>query len=80
VLTLGLTRRSPGTNARPAAFYISPERLLPAGRHFQVSGGITVTKTTRTVESAGGTFHIWHVFPPIGGQRVLPDTAPRCLA
>ena len=40
------------------------------GRHFHVSG-ITVNKTTQTVESAaaGGAFHIEDVFPVIDGGR-----------
>ena len=44
--------------------------MLPrAGRHFHISGGITVNKTTQTVESAGGTFHIGDVYPLIDGGR-----------
>jgi starch synthase (maltosyl-transferring) len=44
--------------------------VLPrAGRHFHISGGITVNKTTQTVESAGGTFHIGDVYPLIDGGR-----------
>jgi starch synthase (maltosyl-transferring) len=39
------------------------------GRHFRVSGGITVTKTAQTVESAAGTFHIEDVYPLIDGGR-----------
>jgi hypothetical protein len=61
--------------------------FLQVGRHFHVSGSITVTKTTPTVESAGGTFRIRHVSPPFGGERVparkiglLPDAALRCVA
>jgi starch synthase (maltosyl-transferring) len=37
------------------------------GRHFHV--GITVNKTTQTVESAGGAFHIEDVYPLIDGGR-----------
>jgi len=46
-----------------------------AGVITHVIGGITVTKTTQTVESAGGTFPIKHVFPPGGGRRMLTETA-----
>src|SRR5260370_25532544 len=39
------------------------------GRHFHVNG-ITVNKTTQTVESAdGGAFHIEDVYPQIDGGR-----------
>ena len=40
------------------------------GRHFHVNG-ITVNKTTQTVESAaaGGAFHIEDVYPLIDGGR-----------
>src|ERR1700682_1821053 len=40
------------------------------GRHFHVNG-ITVNKTTQTVESAavGGAFHIEDIFPLIDGGR-----------
>jgi starch synthase (maltosyl-transferring) len=37
--------------------------------HFQVNGGITVNKTTQSVESATGAFHIEDVFPSIDGGR-----------
>ena len=65
-------RRSPGTNARRAALYIGPERLLPAtetGRHFHVNG-ITVNKTTQTVESADAALSISKIFIPLidGGR------------
>jgi starch synthase (maltosyl-transferring) len=38
------------------------------GRHFHVTG-ITVNKTTQTVESAGGAFHIEDVYPLVDGGR-----------
>src|ERR1700682_6686615 len=43
---------------------------IQAGRHFHVNG-ITVNKTTQTVESAaaGGAFHIEDVYPLIDGGR-----------
>jgi hypothetical protein len=52
------------------------------GRHFHFSGSITVTKSTQTVESAGGTFRTGHAFPPNNARRMLPETTPRyrCLA
>ena len=37
--------------------------------HFHVNGGITVNKTTQSVESATGAFHIEDVFPSIDGGR-----------
>jgi len=39
-----------------------------AGPHSHVNG-ITVNKTTQTVESASGAFHIEDVFPRIDGGR-----------
>src|ERR1700716_4535236 len=43
---------------------------IETGRHFHVNG-ITVNKTTQTVEStaAGGAFHIEDVYPLIDGGR-----------
>src|SRR4030088_406886 len=43
---------------------------IEMGRHFHVNG-ITVNKTTQTVESAavGGAFHIEDVYPLIDGGR-----------
>ena len=38
------------------------------GRHLHVTG-ITVNKTTQTVESAGGAFHIEDVYPLVDGGR-----------
>ena len=72
-LTLGRRRRSREPMPRRVAFYISPERLLSAietGRHFHVDG-ITVNKTSQTVESAacGGALYIEDVFPLIDGGR-----------
>ncbi|MBR0931809.1 alpha-1,4-glucan--maltose-1-phosphate maltosyltransferase [Bradyrhizobium jicamae] len=41
----------------------------PPGRHLHFNGGITVNKTARPVESAGGTFHITDVYPSIDAGR-----------
>jgi len=41
----------------------------PPGRHLHSNGGITVNKTARPVESAGGTFHITDVYPSVDGGR-----------
>jgi starch synthase (maltosyl-transferring) len=67
------SRCPPGTNAQRAALYICRNVSFPAqetGRSFHVNG-ITVNKTTQTVESAaaGGAFHIEDVYPLIDGGR-----------
>ena len=59
-------------NQHPASGFLYKSGAPPSckrGLRFHVSGGITVNKTTQTVESAGRTFHIAHVFPLTGGGR-----------
>ena len=64
----------PGTNVRSAAFYVYIQSVsfpaIETGRRFHVNG-ITVNKTTQTVESAatGGAFIIEDVYPRIDGGR-----------
>ena len=62
-------------NQCPASGFVyrsgaSPFSRNETGRHFHVNG-ITVNKTTQTVESAaaGGAFHIEDVYPLIDGGR-----------
>ena len=79
-IDVSLTRRSAWRsrgNQCPASgfLYRSGTSPVPLSRdaHFQVNGGITVNKTTQTVESATGAFHIEDVYPldrwrPLSGE------------